>query len=488
MSELKLREDNISSTVLGKIVAAKRQRLEARKKSEPLESFRGSLQPSARSLEDAIRSQKTAFIMECKKASPSKGLIRPDFRPAAIASVYRRFAQAVSVLAEEDFFQGSLDYLPPAGKKSGLPVICKDFIIDEYQLYLARKYQADAVLLMLSVLTDEAYSAQSATAASLGLDVLTEAGTEEEVARAVRLGARIIGINNRDLKNLAVDLDRTRKLAPKIPADRLRICESGIFTNADVRELAPLVNGFLVGSSLTSQPDIASACRQLVYGCVKICGLTRHADAVDAQNAGATYGGLIFAPGSRRRVSAKHAANIARGVNLKFVGVFRDQSLDEVAKTADLLHLSGVQLHGREDEGYIRELRSRLAPRCQIVKAVAVDQSGALDGAALGAYAKACDRVLLDTRNASGFGGTGVSFNLKAVDQAKEAVAAALGISARQAAQHLMVAGGLGPENVAQAASLGVHGVDLNSGVESAPGIKDRAKIEQVFAALRNYF
>ena len=220
---LPLNESSISQNVLGKIIEKKKIWLEKRMKEEPLETFKDGLQPSDRSLEKAMRTNKTNFILECKKASPSKGLIRPDFNVREIASVYENYAQAVSVLAEEDFFQGNVKFIAEARECFSGPVICKDFIIDPYQIYLARRYGADAVLLMLSVLPDESYRQLADLASSLNLDVLTEASNSEEIDRAIALNARIIGINNRDLRNLTVDLSRTEKLAGLIPDDRLRI-------------------------------------------------------------------------------------------------------------------------------------------------------------------------------------------------------------------------------------------------------------------------
>ncbi len=482
---LKLRDDYINSTVLGKIVNEKKLWLEERKKKEPLESFRDSLRPSTRSLTAALTAEKTVFIMECKKASPSKGLIRESFKPGEIASVYRHYAGAVSVLAEEKFFQGNLEYLPVVSKKSGLPVICKDFIIDEYQIDLARRYSADAVLLMLSVLTDEAYRVLAARAAELDLDVITETGCREEIERAINLGAKIIGINNRNLKDLTVDLERTRELARLIPEDRIKLCESGIYTNSDVRELSSLVNAFLVGSSLTSQENLDMACRNLVYGQVKICGLTRHQDAVAISRAGASYGGLIFAPGSKRRISRKHAKNIIRGVNLKFVGVFANQNAEEIADTASELHLSAVQLHGTETPEFMTGLRKLLPKYCEIWKAVPVPPEGA-DPEYIRKISPAADRLLLDTKTDSDFGGTGKSFDISNIDR----VISTLNETGNDspAKSRIIVAGGLNAANVSAVAATGVYCVDLNSGVESAPGIKDEDKIKKAFRALRNYF
>ena len=211
-----LNRASINQTILGKIVAAKQEWVAARKLAQPLESFQGALVPSDRDFEGDLRAGSTRFILECKKASPSKGLIRDDFSPEAIADIYGNYATAISVLTDEQFFQGDFAFLPRVRGRVKQPVLCKDFMIDPYQVYLARHYQADAILLMLSVLTDEGYRALFKVAKELGLGVLTEVSNAEERDRAVALGAPVIGINNRDLRDLSVDLARTQQLAAEI--------------------------------------------------------------------------------------------------------------------------------------------------------------------------------------------------------------------------------------------------------------------------------
>lgn len=202
-------------TVLAKIVADKAIWVEARKQQQPLASFQNEIQPSTRHFYDALQGARTAFILECKKASPSKGVIRDDFDPARIASIYQHYASAISVLTDEKYFQGASIFCRSLAS-APQPILCKDFIIDPYQIYLARYYQADACLLMLSVLDDEQYRQLSAVAHSLKMGVLTEVSNDEERERAIALGAKVVGINNRDLRDLSIDLNRTRQLAPKL--------------------------------------------------------------------------------------------------------------------------------------------------------------------------------------------------------------------------------------------------------------------------------
>lgn len=454
----------LASTVLGKIVADKEIWIAARKVSQPLETFQATLTPSDRDFVGGLRG-KTAFILECKKASPSKGLIRNDFSPSAIAKVYGKYASAISVLTDEKYFQGDFAFLPQVRKEVSVPVLCKDFIIDPYQIYLARHHQADAVLLMLSVLNDEQYRELAAVAKSLNMGILTEAISEEEINRAIALGAEVIGINNRDLRDLKIDLNRTRELAPLVPKDRVVICESGIYHHAQVKELAHYANGFLVGSSLMEETDLDMACRKLILGQNKVCGLTRAEDAKAAYAAGAVFGGLIFVEGSPRHVSVAQARAITEAAPLNFVGVFRNENKEMIQSLVETLQLSAVQLHGDETESYIKKLRS-LIPGCQIWKAVAVTD-------VLPDLNFTADRLLLDSKVGNQSGGTGHAFDWSLLaDLPKE---------------RMMLAGGINPENIPEAIKVGCLGVDLNSGVESAPGIKDADKIQRAFTALRIY-
>lgn len=210
-------ENTKMAEVLVKIVKDKAIWVEERKKQQPLDDFQSSLSLSDRSFYDALKTGKTEFILECKKASPSKGLIRDDFDLNYIASVYNNHASAISVLTDEKYFQGNFDFLPIIRNQVSQPILCKDFMIDAYQVYLARHYSADAILLMLSVLDDAQYKELADIAHSLNMGILTEVSNEEELHRAVALNAKVIGINNRNLRDLSTDLNRTKELAPLLP-------------------------------------------------------------------------------------------------------------------------------------------------------------------------------------------------------------------------------------------------------------------------------
>lgn len=453
----------MQKTILHQIVEDKAEWIRERKAAQPLASFQNQITSSVRSFYLALQGTHSAFILECKKASPSKGLIRSNFDPAAIANVYKNHASAVSVLTDERYFQGSFDFLTIVSKTLTQPVLCKDFIIDPWQIYLARYYQADAVLLMLSVLSDEQYVQLAAVAHSLNMGVLTEASTEEEVSRALALKAKVVGINNRDLRDLSIDLNRTRRLAPRLSHNVTVICESGIHNYSQVRELSRFANGFLIGSALMAEDDLSMAIQRVILGENKVCGLTRPEDARAAANAGAIYGGLIFVNNSPRRVDETTASTIIAAAPLQYVGVFRNTAISDVVTTARNLSLAAVQLHGNEDRDYVATLRQQLPDNIRIWKALSIASSvPTLDWPHV-------DRYVLDNGN----GGSGKRFDWSLLHQ--------------RDLSHVLLAGGLGADNCVEAAQLGCAGLDFNSGVEEAPGIKDPSKIAAVFKTLRAY-
>ena len=467
--------DNLP-TVLEDIVAGRRGHLEeirARIAHVDL----STLTKSTRSLHDNLRAEGRGgnrFIMECKSSSPSLGLIREHYEPGAIARVYSRYASGISVLCEPDRFGGDYDHLATVASSTHLPVLCKDFIIDEVQIHAARYFGADAILLMLSVLSDEEYAALADVAARYELDVLTEVIDEEELERAVRLGAKIFGVNHRNLHDLSIDLDRSARLAALLPDDAVVVSESGIRDSETVRRLGGHSNGFLVGSQLTSQPDIDLAARELVYGPNKVCGLTSPTAAQAAAAAGAVYGGLIFEEDSPRNVSRETAEKIiASERGLKYVAVSRRTSgfaelcLDGVA---------AVQIHAPYQGSVEAERELIAAVRSEVDREVwrAVSMTSVDRGAVI-ALADAADRLVLD----SGEGGTGTTFDWTDVPA--------------EVKRRSLLAGGLSPDNLADALAVGCLGLDLNSGVEYPAGAgewagrKDAGALRRAFATIRTF-
>ena len=453
--------------ILEAIVERKRRDVSARLAGSSVESLRAGAEPSRRSLRAALARPGARFIMEVKRASPSQGLLRDQADPQSIAAAYAGAADAVSVLTDNPFFHGSLDDLAKVRLVFDGPILAKDFVVDPRQVPEARRHGADAVLAMLSVLTPAEAEQVIAEARRLGMEVIVEVHDEAQVEQALALDAPIIGINNRDLHTLEVDLAVTERLAPLIPADRLVVAESGIGGRADVDRLAGHADAFLVGSSLMRSPDPGRAARSLAFGRVKVCGLTSAADARLAAGR-ATHGGMILVAESRRRISRSEAlpvAEAARASGLETVGVFRNTRLMQVAETARALALDVVQLHGEEDPDYIAALRNLVGGDTEIwaVSAVGARQPYRRTGA---------DRTIYDSERNGRCGGTGRAF-----DWARLRDSGALGAD--------VVAGGLFAGNATAAARLGAFALDVNSGVESAPGRKDEVKIQAFFEALR---
>ena len=255
--------------VLDEITSWKREELAERKSRRPQAVVEAAAKdaPSVRDFRAAIHCQSAVkLIAEVKKASPSAGLIRPDFNPVDIAREYERNgAAAVSVLTDEKYFQGSFDYLRDIRRAARVPALCKEFIIDAYQIHQARAAGADAILLIVRILSDDELVSFLDTAHALGMAVLVETHGEEEVERALSCGARIIGINNRDLDKLTTDVETTFRLAPLVPGDCVMVSESGIRTREDVIRLQDAgVHAILVGESLMRSDDIGRKVRSLL--------------------------------------------------------------------------------------------------------------------------------------------------------------------------------------------------------------------------------
>ena len=262
--------------ILDEIVADSRLEFEASKRSLPLEELRilALKQPAPLDFAAALRGDRIRLIAEVKKASPSRGVIRSDFNPLEIARTYvANGASAISVLTEAKYFQGSLDYLKNIRDTLGdkrIPLLRKDFVFDPYQVYESRAYGADGLLLIVAILTSERLKELLDLSHRLKMSCLVEVHNEAELEIALDSGAKIIGINNRDLTTFDVDLATTERLRPLIPADRIVVSESGIKDHNDIEKLGVWgVDAVLIGESLMASGDIAARMKELLQPAVR---------------------------------------------------------------------------------------------------------------------------------------------------------------------------------------------------------------------------
>ena len=456
----------MNGTVLASIVTAAASRTFPEAVSmRAVREMRATRVTRAAVLERALRASGRRFILEVKAASPSEGLMRGRVDTDVYARTYGRFADAVSVVTEPDFFAGSFDRLADIRQKTVLPILAKDFFVKEAQILAAARAGADAVLLMLSVLSDVGYRKLAAFAQSLGLEILTEADSETDLARARRLGARLIGINNRDLRTLTVDRRRVETLLDMASEDAVVVAESGYATAADLAASSARV--FLCGSAVSKALEVSVGVRELLYGKSKVCGITRVKDAVAAAKAGAVAVGIILAERSSRKVSTQAAAELSAavrrqtelaGLPVEIVAVADAQEVTgEVLKTLDAMQADVVQLHGSLSQVLkTAEVLKRAFPDVKTVVAVGLPTVAT-------AHCRAA--VKDDVRKIE------AAFEARLIDR-------------------VTLAGGITPENVidlqraALSAGLRLSGFDFNSGVEDAPGVKSAEKIGRAFAAV----
>src|SRR5215472_15186118 len=464
--------------------------LEQRKRELPLEMVQqlAAAQPAPRDLLAALQHKRQVrLIAEVKRASPSKGLLAPHIDPLEQARTYEKHgAAAISVLTEPHFFLGSPSHLLAIKQAVCVPVLRKDFILDEYQVYESRAWGADAILLICAILDDIQLRHLLHKAQALGMHCLVEVHSLEEARRAVAAGAAIIGINSRDLVTFRIDPYLIRALRHSIPPDRVVVAESGIHFAADARRLARHdIQAMLVGESLVVSQDIPAQMRSLLQGAnediqVKICGLRAPEHAWTAIDAGADTLGLVFYEPSPRYIEPRQAQALlesvendpvgadlsrppAQSISPDIVGVFVNEDAAYINEVSQQVGLQAVQLHGDEPPEFCHNITRPL------IKALRLQDMA--DLGKVRAYSDVAWRILLDTP-AHGWGGSGITHDWTL---------------ARAAAREtpILLAGGLTPENVAEAIQQ-VHpwGVDVSSGVETN-GRKDTSKIRAFIKNVR---
>lgn len=423
--------------------------------------------------EAALRQQDFNFICEVKKASPSKGIIAEHFPYLDIAKEYEvAGAAAISVLTEPDFFKGDKKYLQEIASTVKIPVLRKDFIIDEYQIYQAKVWGASAILLICACLDVPTLTKFRELADSLGLSSLVEAHDENEVQMAIDCGARIIGVNNRNLKDFTVDVQNSVRLRNLVQDDVIFVSESGLETPEDIQVLRDNNIGVaLMGETFMRSRNKVEKLAYL-YGPtyytpkVKMCGISKVETIPAVVEAKPDYMGLVFAP-SKRQVTVEQAEILVEELHkqcinhydtkvVKTVGVFVNETLDNLVRIADTANLDAVQLHGDEDEAFIQSLKERT--NVEVWKAIqirsAADVEKWIDSSA--------DMLLFDAYHKDERGGTGEVFDWSSLDTFE---------------RPFMLAGGIDSTNVARAIrTVRPYGIDISSGIETN-GVKDDEKI-----------
>lgn len=458
-------------TILQEIFEAKRLRVAARRKTIAIEDVKASAYrhragAEANRLQNALRANGISIIAEFKRASPSKGIIndRPD--PVKTAQMYEQGgAKAISVLTEEDHFKGSLDDLRAVRAATTLPILQKDFVFDEYQIYEAALAGADAILLIVAMLDDNTLKHLYYIATDLGLDVLVEVHDKEEMERAARISPAIIGINNRDLKTFKVSLDTSYELIGLAPHRTVMVSESGLQYREDLEALMNNdFHGFLIGETLMTSDDPVQTLFELSrIPKVKVCGITNAGDADYAARAGVDALGFNFYPGSPRYITAETARTIIDQITrpVSRIGVFVNEEIDNILAVLSVAPLDALQLHGDESPEYLDQLRKRSA--LPIIKAFRVSKD--FDPDNIREYN--LDSVLLDTYSPGEYGGTGETFNWDIARKVQKIV------------PQMYLAGGLSLDNIKSAVRQVVpFAVDVCSGVEKEKGIKDLRKME----------
>ncbi len=459
-------------TVLDEIAAAARRRVAQDKAIRLPAEVRSAAEAMVAgdpfAFERALGADGLAFICEVKRASPSKGLIEPDFHPLRIAREYQAAgAAALSVLTEPDYFQGCDEDLRRITAELALPALRKDFVVDDYQIDQAKLLGASAVLLIVALMDEAQLAHGLRRARELGLSALVETHDEDQFRRAVEAGATLIGVNNRDLRSFEIDLTTTERLAGLRPPGTLLVAESGLREAADVaRVRAAGVDAVLVGETLMRAADKRAGLRRLRSGLpqIKICGLTTGADVAAVNPARPDAAGFVFAPG-RRQISPAQARRLRMALDdsIVSVGVFVDQPLDQIVALVADGTIGSVQLHGQEDDAFIVALKEAAAARgvaeLTVVKALRMD-----DHPDLAAHPHA-DCLLLDST-----AGSGRAFDWSAIPAL---------------ARPFLLAGGVGLDNVDRALELpGLAGVDVSSGAET-DGVKDPAKVAALVGRVR---
>ena len=445
--------------ILDEIVAKRKEFYKEKEKEISLDNLLvqiGSIKKEHK-LYELCKEKNFILFTECKKASPSKGIISNDYPYLEIAKAYEKAGtDVISCLTEPNYFLGSDEHFKEIRKNVNCLMLRKDFIFSSYQIFESKVMGADVILLICAILTEEELKAYLCLTENLGMCALVEAHDEDEINKAIRCGAKVIGVNNRNLKDFSVDFTNALNLRKKYP-NIYMISESGVKTPKDINILKKAgLNGALVGEALMKAPnpylELLEYRKASSIPKIKFCGMRRKED-IDAVNIlKPDFVGFVFAEKSKRKLTIAQAARLKKNLSedIVAIGVFLNQPINMIVEACEKGIIDIVQLHGNEDDNYIKELKSRV------------------DNEVISVYRKSkyAESVMYDSKN------PGQGIKATYYNRAKKTP--------------VFLAGGIDINNIDEIKLLNPYAIDMSTSIET-DGFKDFNKMEEIIKKVRNY-
>ncbi len=445
--------------ILDEIVAKRKEFYKKRELEIPLDNLLVQIGNVKREhkLYNLCKEKDFILFTECKKASPSKGLISENYPYLDIAKAYEKGGtDVISCLTEPNYFQGSDEHFKNIRKNVKSLMLRKDFIFSAYQIVESKVMGADVILLICAILTDEEIKKFMQLAENLGMSCLVETHDEEEIKRAIRLGARVIGVNNRNLKDFTVDFDNALNLRKKYP-NVYMISESGVKTPKDVHLLKKAgLNGALVGEALMKSADpyleLLEYRKASIIPKIKFCGMRRREDIEAVNILKPDFVGFVFAEKSKRRLTLTQAARLKKYLSedISAIGVFLNQPISMIVEACEKGIIDIIQLHGDEDDNYIKELKSKV------------------DNEIISVYrtSRYAEYVMYDSKD-PGQGKKATYYN-------------------RAKNKPVFLAGGINIDNIDEIKLLNPYAIDMSTSIET-DGCKDFNKMKKIIKKVRDY-
>ncbi len=445
--------------ILDEIVAKRKEYYEKKMEEIPLNNLLAKIGnvKKEHKLYNLCKKKEFIFFTECKKASPSKGLISPDYPYLEIAKAYDRAkTDVISCLTEPSYFMGSDEHFINIKKNVNALMLRKDFIFSEYQIFESKLMGADVILLICAILNDYELKKYLKLIESLGMCALVETHDEEEIKRAINVGAKVIGVNNRNLKDFTVDFENALRLRREYP-DIYMISESGVKTPKDIHDLKLAgLNGCLVGEALMRAEDPYKELLKYKEASyipkIKFCGMRRKEDIDFVNYLKPDYIGFVFAEISKRRLTLKQALRLKKGLSedILTVGVFLNQPISFIVEACKMGVIDIIQLHGDEDDNYIKALKKQV------------------DNEIISVYrtSRYAEYVMYDSKD-PGQGKRTTYYN-------------------RAKNKPVFLAGGINIDNIDEIKKLKPYAIDMSSSIET-DGCKDFEKMKEIIKKVRDY-